>query len=216
MNLATEDIYKEVSVLNATGELEPMIRMNRLLKNRRALSTVITTLIILVVSILLASVLVYFAVNVVSTRVQQESLAVSNVHIWVPADTVANPVEGALMITNTGGRDVVINQIQVLGQPCTSVFMLYTVKADNLNQGLAYTIANAGPTLDTVHVGTFTNALATAPAELVLPSGSTMIVYVISPASVSQNDIGLTVGFTAFTAQAMYYHETNVQAYSGP
>jgi len=213
LNRATEDIYKELSVLTATGETKQMIR---LLRNHHALSQVITTLIILVVSILLATVLVYFAVNVVSTRVQQESLSISNVHIWVPADTTTNPVEAALMITNTGGRDVVINQIQVLGQPCTSVFYLNTVKADNLNQGLAYTIANAGPTLNTVVVGTFTNPLATAPNDLVLPSGNTMVVYILSPGSVSQSDIGLTVGITVFTAQAMYYKETNVQAYTGP
>ena len=55
--------------------------MSRILKNRRALSTVVTTLIILVVSILLASVLVYFATNVVGTRVQEESLFVSKQHI---------------------------------------------------------------------------------------------------------------------------------------
>ena len=57
--------------------------MIRILKNRRALSTVVTTLIILVVSILLASVVTYFAINVVSTRVQEESLSVTNQHIWV-------------------------------------------------------------------------------------------------------------------------------------
>ncbi len=34
-----------------------------------------------------------------------------------------------------------------------------------------------------------------------------------SPDSVGLNDIGLTVAFTVFTSQAMYYKETNVQAY---
>ena len=42
-----------------------------------------------------------------------------------------------------------------------------------------------------------------------------MVVYIIQPDSVSINDIGLTVGFTVFTAQAMYYKETNVQATTG-
>ena len=79
-----------------------------------ALSTVITTLIILVVSVLLAGVVTYFAINVVSTRVQQESLTVNYAHVWVDSSGTA---VGALMITNTGGRDVVINQIQVRGQP---------------------------------------------------------------------------------------------------
>jgi hypothetical protein len=124
------------------------------------------------------------------------------------------------VITNTGGRDVVISQIQVLGQPCTSVFYLDAVETgntpDDLNQALDYATTNTGPTLDTVQVGTFTNPLATAPSNLVLPSGDTMVVYILSPGSVNLNDVGLTVGFTVFTAQAAYYKETNVQAYTGP
>jgi len=61
-----------------------MINMNKIMKNRLALSTVITTLIILVVSVLLAGVVTYFAINVVSTRVQQESLSVVDAHIGLP------------------------------------------------------------------------------------------------------------------------------------
>jgi hypothetical protein len=190
------------------------------MRNHLALATVITTLIILVVSILLAGVLTYFAINVVSTRVQQESLSISQTHLWVPSATALGPVEGALMIENTGGRDVVISQIQVGGQPCTSLFYLYAVTTgqtpDDLNQGLTYTTPAAGPTLNDVAVGTFQNKLATAPNELVLASGATMVVYIISPGSISLNNIGLTSGFTVFTAQAMYYKETNVQAYTGP
>ncbi len=59
--------------------------ISRLLKNRMALSTVVTTLIILVISVLLASVVTYFAINVVSTRVQEESLALTKQHIWYNA-----------------------------------------------------------------------------------------------------------------------------------
>ena len=39
-----------------------------------------------------------------------------------------------------------------------------------------------------------------------------MVVYMTSPDSVTINDIGLTIGVTVFTAQAIYYQETNVQA----
>ena len=199
--------------------------MIRLLKNRYALATVITTLIILVVSILLAGVVTYFAINVVSTRVQQESLSISQAHLWVPATAATGPIEGALMITNTGGRDVVINQIQVRGQPCTTVFYLDAVTADStsgaLSTELTWVAPTTGgtPTLNGQTVGTggtaFANPLATAPANLVLPSGDTIVVYISRPDSVTINDIGLTVGFTVFTAQAMYYKETNVQAYTG-
>ena len=189
------------------------LTINRLLKNRYALATVITTLIILVVAILLAGVLTYFAINVVSTRVQQESVSIPYAHLWV---TSAGAAQGALMITNTGGRDVVINQIQVLGQPCLAANMYYAValKTDVLTADLSYIpTITAGTSL----FGGLTTPCSAAPTtgDFVLPSGQTMVIYIQSPGTVGINDVGLTVGFTVFTAQAMYYKETNVQAYTG-
>ena len=95
--------------------------MKNIMKNRLALSTVVTTLIILVVSVLLAGVVTYFAINVTSTRVQEENLMVSKQHVWVDSAGVA---QAAIMITNTGGRDVVIDKISVRGQESawTNVF----------------------------------------------------------------------------------------------
>ncbi|MGD0995227.1 MAG: hypothetical protein ABR909_06855 [Candidatus Bathyarchaeia archaeon] len=195
--------------------------MIRLLKNHYALATVITTLIILVVSILLAGVLTYFAINVVSTRVQQESLQLSDQHIWI---TSAGVAEGAIMIKNTGGRDVVISQIQVRGQPCGQIYDLIAATEDKgLTEDLQYIVPTEVPgspatyNLDNAAVTDFTATLPAAPAtgNFVLSSGGTMVVYIIQPDSVSLNDIGLTVGFTVFTAQAIYYTETNVQATTG-
>jgi hypothetical protein len=40
-----------------------------------------------------------------------------------------------------------------------------------------------------------------------------MTIYINKPDSITVNDIGLTVGVTVFTSQAMYYQEANVQAY---
>ena len=210
MNLATEDIYKELSVLTATGEAEQMIR---LLRNHHALSQVITTLIILVVAILLASVLVYFAVNVVSTNVQQEDLSATNAHIWVNADDQA---EGAIMVSNIGGRDVVINQIEVRGVPCSwdSVFYLYANTTDvGLTERLPYlTYPVDAEAVTSNGTQLFANHLVATSGQLILPSGGVMVIYINSPQSVSINDIGTTIGITVFTAQAMYQQETNVQA----
>ena len=190
--------------------------MIRLLKNRYALATVITTLIILVVSILLAGVVTHFAINVVSTRVQQESLSISQAHLWVPATAATGPIEGALMITNTGGRDVVINQIQVRGQSSDLTTNVYyatfaTATGDAIPNSLGPVATTSFATTDPF--GTGSNYLANPSVDnLVLSSGGTMIVYITSPDSVTINDIGLTIGLTVFTAQAMYYQETNVQA----
>ncbi len=189
------------------------MRMRNILKNRLALSTVITTLIILVVAVLLAGVVTYFAINVVSTRVQQESLQVSNVHVWVDGAGVA---EAAMMITNTGGRDVVISQIQVRGQSSVLTTNVYyatfaTATGDSIPNSLAPVATTAFGTTDPY--GTGSNYLANPTvSNLVLSSGGTMVVYITSPDSVTINDIGLTIGVTVFTAQAMYYQETNVQA----
>ena len=88
----------------------------RILRNKYALSTVVTTLIILVISVLLASVVTYFAINVVSTRVQEESLSLSDAHIWLnplAAAGAATYSQASLKVINTGGRDVVITKIAV-------------------------------------------------------------------------------------------------------
>jgi len=182
--------------------------MIRLLKNRLALSTVVTTLIILVVSILLASVLTFFATNAVSTRVQEESLSVSKQHIWVDSDGAAT--EAAIMVTNNGGRDVVINKLTIRGQASAwdEVFYAVAVDADDLTADLVYV---ATPVAATNNLGLTATATAAGTA-LILPSGSTMVIYINNPDSVGLNDIGLTVSIAVYTAQAVYYSETNIQA----
>ena len=177
-----------------------MINMHKLMKNRLALSTVITTLIILVVAVLLAGVVTYFAINVVSTRVQQESVTINYAHIWCDS---AGKAVGALMITNTGGRDVVISQIEVRGQPVFPADTSYTIAATP-GTDIASESATA---LAAAHSG---YTATTGP--IVLSSGNSISVYIVAPGSVSTADIGTTIAFTVFTAQAAYYQETNVQA----
>lgn len=96
------------------------ISMSKLWKNIKALSTVVTTLIILVISVLLATVVTYFAINVVSTRVQEESLHITKHHIWHTGAVTSggNSSVSSIMIINTGGRDIVLDKISVRGQEC--------------------------------------------------------------------------------------------------
>jgi hypothetical protein len=86
----------------------------RLLKNEKGLSVVVTTLIILVVSVLLATIVTFYAINVVTTRVQEESLHLSKQHVWY--NTTGSWAQAAIVIVNTGGRDVVIDKIQCVGK----------------------------------------------------------------------------------------------------
>jgi hypothetical protein len=199
--------------------------MFRLFKNRRALSEVVTTLIILVVSVLLASVVTFFAINVVSTRVQEENLNMVYQHVWF--STIDQKAEAAIMITNTGGRDVVLGKISIRGQqvPWSDVYVYTPGTGETLNElnyaNQSFTPAPTPPATSNVPVvnlpmnGTFATTAAGSP--LVLKSGSTIVVYMVSeatasPGSVSVNDVGLTIAISVFTSQATYYKETNVNA----
>ncbi|MCW4024042.1 MAG: hypothetical protein NWF01_03290 [Candidatus Bathyarchaeota archaeon] len=166
--------------------------MKNILKNRLALSTVVTTLIILVVSVLLAGVVTYYAINVTSTRVQEEALSLSWQHVWVDDDGAS---VAAIMVTNTGGRDVVINKVAVRGQEC-STLTVASVASNATGTDLTYTASPAGEDS----------------CPVTLSAGTTVSIYITSPDSISTQDIGLTVGFSVFTSQAMYYKEVNVQA----
>jgi hypothetical protein len=203
--------------------------MMKLLKNRYALSTVVTTLIILVISVLLASVVTYFAINVVSTRVQEESLHLTKQHIWHNATATAGTSaysQASLMVINTGGRDIVVDKIGVRGQECdwnlsgsNKKFVLYHVTNEPIATDMSY-VSNfnqtqtGSTTNNTVTLGSSTYGFTIATNDIVLKSGYTLLIYIINPDSITINDIGLTVSITLYTAQAMYYREANVQAVS--
>jgi hypothetical protein len=117
------------------------------------------------------------------------------------------------MVTNTGGRDVVLSKIAVRGQAADSANIFYVVagSGDVLTTDLNWT---GSAIADEDYAGGITSGNMTTLGSdtLVLTSGSTMAVYLNSPDSVNVNDIGLTVAITVFTSQAIHYKETNVEA----
>jgi hypothetical protein len=190
--------------------------MKSLLKSKKGLSTVVTTLIILVVSVLLATVVTFYAINVTTTRVQEEAIQITKLHTWHDGTQFA---ESTFLVINTGGRDLVLDKITVRGQESAWTSVYYSKTTDTINADLPYvtpTNATTGTLPLWVVVGgtNYTLTLGVLTADLILQSGQSMIVYMSNPDSVSVNDIGVTVGITVFTANAQYYKESNVQAAS--
>jgi hypothetical protein len=200
--------------------------MIKVFKNRLALSTVVTTLIILVVAVLLATVVCYYAINTVSTRVQEESLSVVREHVWVNSTAVIGSESyclASLMVTNTGGRDVVMDEIAARGQACpwndtggaVEKFVVYCTTEAVISSDLNYTPNfNFTGGINYVVLGGTQYNFTVATNPLILKSGDTMLVYIVNPDSVSVNDVGTSMGITIHTAQAIYDQETNVQAVS--
>ena len=186
--------------------------MRNILKNRYALSTVVTTLIILVVSVLLAGVVTYFAINVTSTRVQEESLHLTKQHVWYAYNSTTGAEEyvgqAAIMVINTGGRDVVIDKLTVRGQECAWANVYYNVTSESISADLSFQETLGGE----MDIGGAKYTFVAASTDLTLESGKTLLIYIDQPDSVTVNDIGLTVAQTIFTSQAMYYKETNVES----
>jgi hypothetical protein len=182
--------------------------MIKLLRNRIALITVVTTLIILVVSVLLATVVVYFATNVVSTRVQEENLHLTKQHVWYDN---TNGGQAAIMIINTGGRDVVIDKISVRGQECAWSNMCYNITTGSITADLPY---NSSATVGSgnIAIGGTPYAFNATSNDLTLKSGYTILIYIDDPDSISINDVGLTVSIAIYTANAVHYREANVEA----
>jgi len=182
--------------------------MKRLTNSKAALSNVVSTLIILVVSVLLAGVVTMYAVNITSTRTQQEALKVTKQAVWVYGDGTAY---AALAIDNVGGRDVVIDKIQIRGveAPWSSVYYIRLSSAISTSLNCP----NATPSWTDFEytqgqTATFSNDTNDKP----LASGDTMILYVRNPDSVTVSDIGVTIGITVFTENAQYYVECNVKS----
>jgi hypothetical protein len=182
--------------------------MSKLLKNRLALSTVVTTLIILVVSVLLATVVVYYATNVVSTRVQEENLSLTKQHVWYDP---ANGGQAAVMIINTGGRDVVIDKISIRGQESAWTNVCYNITTAAISADLPHNSSSTLGTGDITIGGTAYTFNATT-SDVILKSGYTALIYVDDPDSISINDVGLTVSIAIYTANAVHTREANVEA----
>jgi hypothetical protein len=173
--------------------------MRSLLKNKKGLSTVVTTLIILVVSVLLATVVTYYAINMTTTRVQEENLKITKAHIW--ADV--NVTQAAFVIVNIGGRDTLIDKIQVRGQDMGWSSVWYDRTSS----------VPADPTI--ISDGNFTGAgLTNAGADLDLTSGQYLLIYIDTPGTISVEDVGVTCSMTVFTASAQYKVEVNVESAS--
>ncbi len=158
----------------------------------------VTTLIILVVSVLLATVVTFYAINVTTTRVQEENLRVTKGHIWANS-TVA---QTAFVLMNIGGRDTLIDKIQVRGQDMG--WTDYTIY---------YNRTATAPTTDLDYRSNFTG-YSNATDDLSLKSGECLVIYIQNPGTISVADIGTTCSITVFTASAQYKIEVNVESAS--
>ena len=81
----------------------------------RALSTVLTTIIILVASVVLATGVVLYGTSLFQTSTQQEAISVSGLKVFTKAVDPNGLTWGAFAVRNTGDKILSVNKITVRG-----------------------------------------------------------------------------------------------------
>lgn len=83
-------------------------------KNRKAISTVLTTLIILVASVVLGTGVVLYGTSLFQTSSQSQSIQATGVHVWVDKGG-SGWAWGAADVRNDGDKLLSVNQISIRG-----------------------------------------------------------------------------------------------------
>ena len=177
------------------------------MRKSRALSEVVSTLILLVVAVLLAAVVTYYATNITMTRTESEMIMFSKAHVWVNSTGAV----GAFKIQNLGGRDILIDKISVRGvdEVWTDVWS-YRVPSGDAITGDMNVTSYARLTGDTVVIDG--NDYENADSDLPLSSGAEILIYVKGPDNVQLDDLGTSVSISLHTNNAQYITEVNVES----
>jgi len=89
--------------------------MKTKLSKKRAISTVLTTVIILVSSVVLGSGVVLYGTSLFQGGTQQESISVSGIKVWVHTTNADGLAWGAAGVRNTGDKVLSVDKIQIRG-----------------------------------------------------------------------------------------------------
>jgi hypothetical protein len=183
--------------------------MKKLGRNRKALSAPVTTMILLVVPVMLTGGTVMYAYQIISNETQLEILRLYNQHIWIYGNGTSF---AAIVIDNAGGRDALIDKIEVRGveSPWTTVHYLKTSSPIPATLNCPNATNHSWAAFQ--YTENVTAAFAVANADIPLASGNTLIIFMKNPDNITPADIGKTVCITVFTMNAHCYLECNVQS----
>ncbi|HET6458918.1 MAG TPA: hypothetical protein VFG24_08590 [Nitrosopumilaceae archaeon] len=85
-------------------------------KNRKAVSTVITTMIVLVASVVLGTGVVSYGTSLFQTNASSEAISTTGTHLWVDSTGNSGWAWGTFDVRNSGDKLLSVDQIQIRGQ----------------------------------------------------------------------------------------------------
>ena len=209
--------------------------MKTKLSKNRALSTVLTTVIILVASVVLGSGVVLYGASLFQGGTQQESISVSNVKVWVHATDSNGLAWGAAGVRNTGDKVVSIDKIQIRGNdiPFNQWYTDSTVTSSTFQLALNHTgwsgvagnikktnSCSGGSTtisIDPDTSGAVTECIAadagTGPVSLT-PGASAVIYFKMTNGTLTSLDSGLSTSVSIFAGKTGAPQSVTIQGKS--
>lgn len=185
--------------------------MLKLYEDRRGLSEVVSTLILLVVAVLLAAIVTYYATNITMTRTATEDARISKPHIWVNASGSI----GVFKLQNLGGKDILVDKIVLRGVTCLWENVSYYRVQDGDDVTGDFVLTYDGVAFN----ATIGDVLITAwdtggDSDIPMRSGETILFSIADPTNIGLDDIGTPISLTVFTNNAQWIVETNVESAS--
>jgi hypothetical protein len=189
--------------------------LNSKLNKKRAISTVLTTVIILVSSVVLGSGVVLYGTSLFQGGSQQESITVSNIKLWVHDTNQDGLAWGAAGIRNTGDKVLSVDKIEVRGEsiPFGQWYPAVDVSAVLFSQSLNHTGWMGGGLQQTgtcsgnprINIDNGFGNICGSPSSgpLALTPGQSVIVYFqLNNGTASSLDSGFNTSVNIFAGKA--------------
>ena len=195
--------------------------MKTKLSKKRAISTVLTTVIILVSSVVLGSGVVLYGTSLFQGGTQTENISVSGTKVWVHTVAPDGLSWGASGVRNTGDKVVAIDKIQIRGVdiPFSQWYADTDVSSTVFQQALNHTgwsgtdgeiVDNCAAESLTISIdpdsgGPITECIsadaATGPISL-NPGQSAIVYYKLNNGTITSLDSGVTTTISVFAGKA--------------
>jgi len=194
--------------------------MKTKLSKKRAISTVLTTVIILVSSVVLGSGVVLYGTSLFQSGTQQESIASSGIKVWVHTEAIEGLSWGAAKVRNTGDKIVSVDLIQIRGSdiPFSQWYPDSDVSSATFQQALNFSgwsgtagfLSNTGSAdcgSETLQIGIsavggdFCANVASGPVAL-SPGQASIIYFKLTNNTITSLDSGASTSVSIFAGKA--------------
>jgi hypothetical protein len=118
--------------------------------------------------------------------------------------------QAAFVLTNVGGRDVLLDKITIRDQEEAWTDVYYW-KGDAPSHDLNFSNVDLTGASVSISIEGASETFTQASDDIAVESGTTLVVYINSPDSIGVGDIGVTTRITVYSANAPYSKETNIE-----